>query len=692
MRVLHHFFSHYYWPRGILTHHLFHYTEDPAGPPMIALPCGHLVCQLDFQKLGGYLGDKPSDQPNNDRPRRSSSFAERERNFISGLDMMRMIGMSPFGFPDVFGEDDDDDDDDDEDDDYVDTDDDDDDSCPPLERVGRNNNDDAGEETDDSMPPLEPVRRAGNDAVEEHSDDDSMPPLQRRDGQVASEDEEPVEEEEEANDDDSMPPLMPRAVESDDEEEDDDDMPPLMIPARGGNVAARGDGAAVGDEGPPDLVVGAGSDSDDEDVDCPALQSLRVDDSSDEEHSNVAAVDDNASIPALTHRGAESDSEEEKEEEPPALGSQVGQESDDESAVSEVDEDDDISEVDEEEEVIPFPVLDRVRGAMRAPTSFTREEYLALPEAQRNFGSGGAWIMIPSGYNEDFSTLVYTNQDKCVHMGVFACESRLIVNNNESVLICAPRSDSSQSDVWYVSLEMSEQKYEVPTNAQCVSDGDGGVWALTPTGGTKELSYYNAVGCPTGSVVHMLPESSYLIMDFMGGVWAHVKKKGTIEVEPGLYFYALGAGHSLISWIDQDAKCTTGADGVCVITSAGDQAQLINIVLGETPRTVTLKNCAASKDIRVVPREKEEGDRALYVHCRLQNRWKLCLLNESGRLSDICDCPKDARVVGDGKGGAWILKRTGASHQMRMLVFVTPSGATRDHGLSFPPGSKIAGL
>ena len=359
----------------------------------------------------------------------------------------------------------------------------------------------------------------------------------------------------------------------------------------------------------------------------------------------------------------------------------------------EVDEADDISEIDDdEEEVIPFPVLERVRGASRAPTIFTREEYLALPEAQRDFEAGGAWIMIPSGHNEDFSTLVYTNQDKCIHIGVFARESRLIVNNNESVLICAPKTDSNQSDIWLVDLEKSERLYEVPTNAQCVSDADGGVWALTPTGGTKELSYYNREDCPTGSVVHMLPESSYIVMDPMGGVWAHVRKKGTVDMEPGLYFYAFGGGHSLISTIDQDAKCTTGADGVCVVSSASGQAQLTNTVLGETPRPVILKNCAASKDIRVVPREKEEGDRTLYVHCRVKNRWKLCLLDESDHLSDICDCPKDARVVGDGKGGAWIFKRTGASHQMRMLTFVTSSGITRDHGLSFPPGSKMADL
>ena len=380
---------------------------------------------------------------------------------------------------------------------------------------------------------------------------------------------------------------------------------------------------------------------------------------------------------SLTDRGGEPDSDEEEENAESA------------GDISEIDEE----EEEEEEEVVPFPVLDHVRGASRTPTLFSREEYIALPEAQRDLGAGGVWIMIPSGHNEGmFSTLVYTNLDMCVHIAIFPRESRLIMNNNESIFICSPKAESTESDVWLVNLEASDRMYKVPTNAQCVSDGEGGVWALTPTVGAKELSYYTA-DSPAGSVQHRLPESTYIVQDPMGGLWAHVRKKGTGDnVEPGLYYYAFQAGLNLISTIGQDAKCSPGANGVCVATNVGGQVQLSNIVLGEHPRPIMLKNCAASKDIRVVAREKDEDDRDLYVHCRVQNRWKLCLLDESGRCTDICDCPKDARVVGDGKGGAWIFKRTGASHQMRMLTYVTPSGATRDHGLSFPPGSKIAGL
>ena len=93
----------------------------------------------------------------------------------------------------------------------------------------------------------------------------------------------------------------------------------------------------------------------------------------------------------------------------------------------------------------------------RAPTTFTRDDYLALPESERNLKAGGAWVLIPSDYNEDYSTLVYTNDVKCVHIGVFARESRLVLNDKESILVCSPKDgdSSNQSDVWLVTLEES---------------------------------------------------------------------------------------------------------------------------------------------------------------------------------------------------------------------------------------------
>ena len=213
---------------------------------MIALPCGHLVCQPDFQKLGGYIGEKPSDQPRNDSRRRSRN---NDGPGIRMIDMMRMIGMPPFGFPGAFDDEDEDEDDEDEDTD------DDDESLPPLENVGGGIVNDE-DESDDSMPALEPVRRTGN-AEANDSDDDALPPLQQSDGAVV---------EEEGSDDGSIPPLMPRTADSDSDEEDDSDdgMPPLIFrSARGRNNSTDS--------------------SESEDIECPALEGVNIEDSSDEE-------------------------------------------------------------------------------------------------------------------------------------------------------------------------------------------------------------------------------------------------------------------------------------------------------------------------------------------------------------------------------------------------------------------------
>ena len=249
---------------------------------MIALPCGHLLCQPDFEKLGGYLGERPSDRPNEDRRRnnRDSSHEFDPRNVLARLHMMRMIGMPPGLFVPGFGDDEEENETDYEEEGW------DDESCPPFERVGGNNNAD-GDSDDGSMPPLlEPVRpggdsgSAGGNDNENESDDDSMPPLQRGDGTIASDN----EEEGVDDDDDSMPPLMPRVDQTD--EEDSGDETPSLTPldrsgrTRIGNAVARR-GSSSSDNSLPPLVQGEQSESE-EDESCPSLEKVVVD-SSDED-------------------------------------------------------------------------------------------------------------------------------------------------------------------------------------------------------------------------------------------------------------------------------------------------------------------------------------------------------------------------------------------------------------------------
>ena len=164
---------------------------------MIALPCGHLVCQPDFEKLGGFIGEKPSDKPSEDRRRANNNRNEGNgmdpAEFISGLSMMRMMG-GVIGFPPGFMGDDDDDDDEEEEES-------DDESCPPLERVGGGPVEDDSDDDDSSMPPLEPIHGAPGNA--NNSDNDLMPPLENMRNVVENDNEEDSETS-------SMPALLPR--------------------------------------------------------------------------------------------------------------------------------------------------------------------------------------------------------------------------------------------------------------------------------------------------------------------------------------------------------------------------------------------------------------------------------------------------------------------------------------------------
>jgi hypothetical protein len=67
------------------------------------------------------------------------------------------------------------------------------------------------------------------------------------------------------------------------------------------------------------------------------------------------------------------------------------------------------------------------------------------------------------------------------------------------------------------------------------------------------------------------------------------------------------------------------------------------------------------------------------MHCRKDNHWELCLLENSCQFNDVYDCPKDARVAGNRKRRGVDSQATEESHQVRTRMLV--SVVIRDHGL-----------
>jgi len=217
--------------------------EDNAGPPMVNQACGHMVCPVCFQQLGGKIGEDAmlsSEEVARREEAEREANSDDNNNTEEGLRalmnavLMRNEGMPPamimpgmlppgmlppgFGYPpddeDDF-DDDYEDDEDEEDSDYED--------MPPLLGDDGEALEESEDVSDDGLP-----SRARNAAADGNANaSGAIPPaadhqpLQQNDQDGADD----------SDDDSDMPALIPRQnsdMDSDDSSDDDSDIPPLI--------------------------------------------------------------------------------------------------------------------------------------------------------------------------------------------------------------------------------------------------------------------------------------------------------------------------------------------------------------------------------------------------------------------------------------------------------------------------------
>lgn len=151
--------------------------EDQIGPPVVSLPCGHVVCVDDFERLGGRTGEDAKHAP------QSSSTTM----LPHGPSHNRMF------------------------------------SLPGAVSALADEDNDAEESSGDSsagMPPLVHRTEVINDSSSSDDDDDMPPPLLPR---AASNNNDSFSSSDDDDDDDDLPPLVGRAAFNNDDSSSDDD-------------------------------------------------------------------------------------------------------------------------------------------------------------------------------------------------------------------------------------------------------------------------------------------------------------------------------------------------------------------------------------------------------------------------------------------------------------------------------------
>jgi hypothetical protein len=149
-------------------------------------------------------------------------------------------------------------------------------------------------------------------------------------------------------------------------------------------------------------------------------------------------------------------------------------------------------------------------------------------------------------------------------MGTYHRESRLIVNNEEGVLVCAPcnKGNFFESVVWDVILNRTERLCEILTYV--TSD----VCAFTQTGGVKELCFYSA---DTPLVASWMCFPSNRTVTRTNWVRSNsCTENGKYREGASIVFCFAGRGAlTMMKSIQRDAKCSPccGEVGVCIVTN-----------------------------------------------------------------------------------------------------------------------------
>jgi hypothetical protein len=279
-----------------------------------------------------------------------------------------------------------------------------------------------------------------------------------------------------------------------------------------------------------------------------------------------------------------------------------------------------------------------------------------------------------------------------------------------SVWVCSREDDDSTEKVkWYIyhrsELGVGKVLYTVEQHFSSnqpvvVPNGFKDAWVMVATkqGGAKssstvvfKLLLYSARHRAGQEIVANLPPAVRLVgHSSSGGVFLHVPLS-SLDNKPLSVTTSLGVGLWYISrWGERThLSSMVGADWFMAHDANRDGIW----VLGPADRSVhgvlrsrlvhvsssgeEVKEQAVDVDFNFVKDIFDDRGVGLLLHHKDGDRWKLSKAKIGRRfVVPLHDCPRANRVVADGIGGAWILKRVGRNAAERVLMHVEEDSST----------------
>lgn len=289
-------------------------------------------------------------------------------------------------------------------------------------------------------------------------------------------------------------------------------------------------------------------------------------------------------------------------------------------------------------------------------------------------GQGGVWILGPETSGEADWALWHLTQDSQELYYHYPADSRIVGDGQGGVWILCETEDQDSNDsewcLWHATIQTEKRLYTYPKDSTIASDGQGGLWILCETdrGCAGEVSLHRLWHATPSKerALHSFPANSKLAGDGKGGVWV-LSDLDTGSDDPA------SNGNGDANW------------NLVHVTDEKKQSMFLypsgSLLQGDSRGGVWIF-CETTGG-------GGSGDEEHATN--VNNDWCLWHAGPGGSESCLFTYPKDSKMAGDGLGGLWLLSETtqaGNEEVNRSLWHATKDGER--NLFSYPEDSILA--
>jgi hypothetical protein len=327
------------------------------------------------------------------------------------------------------------------------------------------------------------------------------------------------------------------------------------------------------------------------------------------------------------------------------------------------------------------------------------------------------WALIPDLDDATKLELVHVGFSECFPCGEFPSGTRIfsadrdLVNCSNRICIQTPPGRNSRGSCRIRCIEVDHDdeevdtvyEYSTPKTKEVANDVGNGVWALIQNRLCRFHREYpegkqilNIVNCRL-----IADKESSAGWDPGNGVWVHSlhHREGVhTDLDPGLWHVAPNHCKRVIPNLHSRAKIIGSDEGLWILEP---HSAILNQCL---LRIFTVQGAVHEDFVVHVPfqhvhnmfmggnaRDEAEAVYPVRLHCRIRNQWSLCKVSRhDGNVHSYSECRKDSLVMGDRQGGAWVFRKP-AGRREKKLYHIGDEGQVQEiERRWFPAGSILA--